>query len=294
MRRVKTRTVLTLTLLAALAGCGGDSGARSSDRTVVAAFYPLAFAAEEIGGAGIDVRNLTAPGVEPHDLELSGRDVRSIADADLVLYFGEGFQPSLEDAIGSTSAHAVDLLDAVETRAGDEDEHGADEHGADPHVWLDPVRYAGIAERIGEELDRRPEAARFAARLRALDRELSRGLSRCERKEIVTSHAAFGYLADRYGLVQVAITGISPEAEPTPRDLEAVVRQVRAVGATTVFFETLVSPRLAETVAREIGAKTAVLDPLEGLTGAKIAAGEDYVSVMRQNLAALRKALTCR
>ena len=284
---MKTRTVLTLTLVAAIAGCGGDSS--SNDRTVVASFYPLAFAAQQIGGTGIDVRNLTPPGVEPHDLELSGSDVRTIADADLVLYFGEGFQPSLEDAIDSTSAHAVDLLGAVETRAG-----GVEEHGADPHVWLDPVRYATIAERIGDELDRRPEAEQFAARLRALDRDFRAGLSDCDRDEFVTSHAAFGYLAERYRLKQVAITGISPETEPTPRDLEEVVREVRAIGATTVFFETLVSPRLAETVAREVGAQTAVLDPLEGLTEEEIAAGEDYVSVMRENLAALQKALGCR
>ena len=145
-----------------------------------------------------------------------------------------------------------------------------------------------------KELDRRPEAEPFAAKLRALDGEFRRGLSHCERNEIVTSHAAFCYLAERYGLKQVAITGISPEAEPTPRDLEDVVRQVRAVGATTVFFEPLVSPRLAETVAREVGATTAVLDPIEGLTDEQVAAGEDYFSVMRENLAALRKALGCR
>ena len=285
---MKTRIVLTLSLVAALAGCGGNSSAQGR-RSVIASFYPLAFAAQQIGGKGIDVRNLTPPGVEPHDLELSGSDLRTIADADLVLYLGEGFQPSLEAAIDSTSAHAVDLLDAVTTRAGSDDEPGVD-----PHVWLDPIRYAAIATRIGKELGRNPEAERFATRLRALDREFRRGLSQCERNEIVTSHAAFGYLAERYGLKQVAITGIAPEAEPTPRDLEKVVRAVRAVGATTVFFETLVSPRLAETVAREVEAKTAVLDPLEGLTDEEAAAGEDYFSVMRENLAALRKALGCR
>ena len=277
---IMTRIVLTLIVLAALAGCGGDSSSSSTTRTVVASFYPLAFAARQIGGSEIDVRNLTPPGVEPHDLELSGSDVRTIADADLVLYLGEGFQPSLEAAITS-SAHAIDLLDAVANRV-------------DPHVWLDPVRYATIATRIGTELERRAEAARFTAKLRALDVELRRGLAHCARKEIVTSHAAFGYLAARYGLKQVAITGISPEAEPTPRDLEQVVHEVRAVGATTVFFETLVSPRLAETVAREVGAKTAVLDPIEGLTEAEVAASEDYFSVMRENLAALREALGCR
>lgn len=285
MRLVKTRIVLTLVTTVALSGCGG--GSRSEGRNVVAAFYPLAFATEQLGGE-ISVRNLTPPGVEPHDLELSGSDIRRIGDADLVLYLGGGFQPALEDAIEAASANAVDLLDAVETSGGEE------EHGVDPHVWLDPARYAAIAERIGEELGRGSDAKRFAAKLRALDREFRRGLSRCDRGEIVTSHAAFGYLAARYGLKQLAITGISPEAEPTPRDLQAVVRQVRAVGATTVFFETLVSPRLAETVAREVGARTAVLNPLEGLTEEQVAAGEDYVSVMRENLAALRKALGCR
>lgn len=282
------RIILTLIVsVVALAGCGGG-GPSSAGRTVVAAFYPLAFAAQQIGGDRISVRNLTPPGVEPHDLELSGSDIRTIAAADVVLYLGEGFQPALEDAIDSTSARAVDLLDATETRESDEEEHNVD-----PHVWLDPVRYAAIAERIGERLDSRPGAERFAEKLRALDREFRRGLSRCERDEFVTSHAAFGYLAERYGLKQVAITGVSPEAEPTPRDLEDVVREVRAAGATTVFFETLVSPRLAETVAREVGAKTAVLDPLEGLTDEEIAADRDYFSVMRENLAALREALGC-
>ena len=274
---MKTRIVLTL-VAAALGGCGGGS----DDDTVVAAFYPLAFAAEQIGGAELSVRNLTPPGVEPHDLELSGKDIRTIADARTVLYLGDGFQPALEAAIDSTSADAVDLLGAVSTTADD------------PHVWLDPVRYAELALRIGDELDRRPQAERFAARVRALDGEFRRGLSGCERDEIVTSHAAFGYLAERYGLKQVAITGISPEAEPTPRDLEDVVDEVRESGATTVFFETLVSPRLAETVSREVGAETAVLDPLEGLTDEEAEAGEDYFDVMRANLAALRKALGCR
>jgi zinc transport system substrate-binding protein len=280
---MKTRIVLTL-VTASLCGCGGGSDGQD----VVAAFYPLAYAAEEIGGDELAVRNLTPPGVEPHDLELSGRDVRTVADAGTVLYLGGGFQPALEDAIDSTSARAIDLLAAVETLPGGE------EGGADPHVWLDPLRYATIALRVGDELDREAEAARFAARLRALDGELRRGLSSYERDEIVTSHAAFGYLAERYGLQQVAITGLSPEAEPTPRDLEDAVREVQESGASTVFFETLVSPRLAETVARDADADVAVLNPLEGLTEAEAAGGEDYFSIMRANLAALRKALACR
>ena len=274
---MKTRIVLTL-VMCALAGCGGGS----DENTILAAFYPLAFAAQQIGGEGLTVRNLTPPGVEPHDLELSGKDVRTIADARTVFYLGDGFQPALEDAIESTSASGVDLLGSVEARDDD------------PHVWLDPLRYANLALRIGDELGRKPEAERFAARLQALDAEFRRGLSDCKRREFVTSHAAFGYLAERYGLTQVAITGLSPEAEPTPGDLEDAVHRVRDADATTVFFETLVSPRLAETVAREVGAETAVLDPLEGLTEGEVAAGDDYFAVMRANLAALSKALGCR
>jgi zinc transport system substrate-binding protein len=274
---MKTRTVLTLALLAVVSGCGGSGSSGSNERMVVASFYPLAFAAEQVGGPGITVRNLTPPGVEPHDLELSGSDVRTIADADLVLYL-RGFQPSLDAAIDSTSAHAVDLLRPAVT---------------DPHLWLDPAQYRGVAQRIGKELDRPAKVEPFAAKLRVLDDEFRQGLSNCERREIVTSHAAFAYLA-RYALKQVAITGMSPETEPTPRVLERVVEQVRATGATTVFFETLVSPRLAETVAREVGATTAVLNPLEGLTEEEIAAGEDYFSIMRENLAALQEALGCR
>jgi zinc transport system substrate-binding protein len=287
---MQTRIVLTLIVVATLAGCGSSSSSEGTSETnVVAGFYPLAFAAHEIGGDGVSVTNLTPPGVEPHDLELSAGDIQTIAEADVVLYLGSGFQSGLEKAIDSTSANAVDLLAVVDTREG-----GEDEHGVDPHIWLDPIRYAAIAERIGKALDRPTEARAFADRLRALDREFRPGLANCEHHEIVTSHAAFGYLAERYGLKQVAITGLSPEAEPTPRDLERVVDEVRAVGATTVFFETLISPRLAETVAHEVGAKTAVLDPIEGLTEKEAAAGEDYFSVMRENLAALRKALGCR
>jgi zinc transport system substrate-binding protein len=123
---------------------------------------------------------------------------------------------------------------------------------------------------------------------------MRRGLTSCDRRELVTSHTAFAYLADRYGLVQIGLTGVSPEGEPAPGALVDLVDEVIESGATTVFFETLVSPELAETVARESGAKTAVLNPLEGLTQAEVDAGEDYFSVMRSNLAVLREALGCR
>jgi zinc transport system substrate-binding protein len=275
------RVILILGMAAAVSGCGGGSGSDSSRKiSVVAAFYPLAYAAEQIGGSSVDVTNLTPPGTEPHDVELSVRDVEKVRSADVVFYLGAGFQPALERAVDGADGETVDLLQSV------------DVHEKDPHVWLDPVRYEQIAKRIGAVLDRPSEP--FVRRVAKLHADYRAGLARCERREIVTSHEAFGYLSDRYGLKQIAITGFSPEAEPTPRALEHVIEQVRESGATTVFFETLLSPRIAETVARETGARTAVLNPIEGLTEDELARGENYFTVMRENLATLRKALGCR
>jgi zinc transport system substrate-binding protein len=285
---VITRIILAWLLLAgalAAAGCGEQTSAGAGDRRdVVAAFYPLAYAAEEIGGARVDVANLTPPGAEPHDLEVSPRDVQQIRDADLVLLLGHGFQPQLEEAVGERES-VVRLLDTDGVRRFP---------NGDPHIWLDPLRYALVAKRIGSVLAGEAVAGRLVARLHALDREYRAGLRDCARREIVTSHEAFAYLADRYGLRQVAITGLSPEAEPAPQDVLRVVELIRLTDATTVFFETLVSPRLAETVAREAHARTAVLNPIEGLTPEQAAAGEDYFSLMRANLRALRGALGCR
>jgi zinc transport system substrate-binding protein len=286
LARVRSGALAAAAVVGALAlgGCGGaqGDGAGTGRLEVVAGFYPLAFAASEIGGDGVVVTNLTPLGAEPHDLELSPRDVERVRAADLVLYLGAGFQPALEDAVAKAEGRAVDALAELELTAGD------------PHVWLDPVRYAEIAARVGEALGR-PEAARaFSERLKGLDLGYEAGLADCERREIVTSHAAFGYLAERYGLEQISVTGLAPEAEPAPRDLERVARLAHERGATTIFFETLVSPELAETVAREIGAATAVLDPLEGLTDNGAEGDDDYFSIMQSNLAALREALGCR
>lgn len=281
-----SRIVLLCVSAAVLAGC---DGADSGDGGVVAAFYPLALAAAEVAPDGTVVRNLTPAGAEPHDLELDARDVEAIRDARLVVYLGGGFQPALEDALEDGDGASFDALRAPGVRPRSDTEGTVD-----PHVWLDPVRYAAVARALAVELGDPARADGFAARLERLDRELERGLARCGRRELVTSHAAFGYLAERYDLEQVPLVGVEPEAEPSPRDLEQLVDRVRATGATTVFFETLVSPELAETVAREAGARTAVLDPLEGLSAGELDKGTDYFDVMRENLAALRSALACR
>ena len=286
------RIVLAATaLLCAAAVTGGCTSSRAGGgREVVAAFYPLAWAAQEVAGGTATVRDVTPPGAEPHDVELSPREVGRLQRADVVLYVSDGFQPAVEKAAGDARGKRVDALAGLTLRSGTGDEGGS----VDPHVWLDPVRFARVVRRVGVALGRPSPGDAVAARVLALDREYRDGLAHCARREFVTSHGAFGYLAARYGLRQIPITGVDPESEPSPRRLEALVDLVRREHVGTVFFERLVSPRLARTVAREAGATTAVLDPIEGLTPAEAERGDTYLSVMRRNLAALREALGCR
>jgi zinc transport system substrate-binding protein len=272
-----------------LAGCGGSASSKGRT-TVVAAFYPLAFAAEQLGGAKVDVHNLTPPGAEPHDIELTPRDVAEIQQADLVLYFSHDFQPAVQEAVGRASGKRVDVLAGIGLRDGVGDEAGK----TDPHVWLDPVLFARIVDRIGKALGEPRRAKELGSRLLDLDAEYRSALAHCPRREVVTSHAAFGYLAARYHLHQIPITGIDPEAEPSPRRLQALIELVRREHVTTVFFERLVSPKLAETVARDAGANARVLDPIEGLTPDEQRHGASYLTLMRQNLVQLREALGCR
>ena len=284
-----SRIVLILIVVAAVAGCGGGRSGEQGRRSVVAAFYPLAFAAERVGGAEFKVENLTPPGAEPHDFELAPRAVADLVQADVVLYLGHGFQPAVSAAVKEAHGTVVDLLSRLPL-------HRSTEEGlsADPHVWLDPILFSRMVERVGKDLDNPASSHALVDDLRKLDRAYRTGLEHCARREIITSHEAFAYLAQRYGLTQVSITGLEPESEPTAGDLAGVVKVLRRTHATTVFFETLVSPRLADTVAREVGARTAVLNPIEGLTSSQQASGSDYFSLMRQNLSALRRALGCR
>ena len=282
-----------------LAACSSGSPSAGSpagdDVAVVASFYPLQFAAERVGGDLIQVTNLTKAGAEPHDLELTPRDVARVAKADLVIYLS-GFQPAVDDAVdGQARGVSLDVADAarLESLATGED-------AVDPHFWLDPTRLADVADAIAERLGslRPDQAAEFTANaaalrtdLQALDAELQQGLSTCSNTRLVTSHVAFGYLAERYGLEQIGIAGLSPEIEPRPAELARVATFVADHRVRTIYYETLVSPAIAETVAQETGAATAVLDPLEGLSGKS--AGTNYLDVMRANLATLRAGQPC-
>lgn len=300
---------VALALLAvAVSGCGdADGGVRpaAGERlAVTVGFYPYEFVAERIGGDDVEVTNLTSPGAEPHDLELSPHQVAGLSETDLVVY-SRGFQPAVDEAVEQQAAdRALDVLTAVELiegehagHEGEEEEHAGEEPEGDPHVWLDPTRLATIAGAVADALggidpDRaevfEQRALELTAELKELDDQLRQGLSRCERKEIVTSHDAFGYLAAAYGLQQVSLAGLSPEDEASPKRLAEVATFAKERGVTTVFFEELVSPKVAQSLAREVGAEAEVLSPLEGPPESG-----DYLSAMRTNLQSLRTALGC-
>lgn len=308
-----------------LSACGSGSGDDDGRVSVVASFYPVQFVAERVAGDLADVSSLTAPGGEPHDLELSPRQVADVQDADLVVY-QKGFQAAVDEAVdqagreaGTTidSTQGVELLDESEEAHDDHDhshegedehaheegdghDHGHDHGGVDPHLWLDPTNLVPVTKQVGDALAEidpanaetyRANAEKLVDELDALDGELADGLADCEVRDIVTSHAAFGYLAHAYDLHQISIAGLDPSSEPSGAQLARISDLVRDDGITTVFTETLVSPAVAKTVAREAGVKTATLDPVEGLSDET--ADEDYLSIMRSNLATIQKANSC-
>ncbi len=323
MIRRRTRGAIALTATALTAGltltaCGGSSSAQGTDGklNVVASFYPMEFLATRIGGEHVKVTDLTAAGVEPHDLELTAKQVGAVKKADAIVYL-KGLQPTVDKAVaGSDAKHKVDATAASPLEdhhlaeghsEGDGHDHGDEGHGGDghqhdeaagdPHIWLDPTRYAAVAKSVGAELakadpahaaDYQKNTDELVGELTALDQEFQDGLKDARTRTFVTSHAAFGYLAEHYGLTQVAINGVDPESEPTPARLADVQKAAKENGVTTIFFETLVSPKLADTVAKDLGLKTAVLDPLEGV---KDPANDSYLTVMKQNLTNLRAAL---
>jgi zinc transport system substrate-binding protein len=316
LRRAPFALPFVLLLAAALVvGCGDDTDTDTSgdDRlTVAAAFYPLEEIARGVGGELVEVVGITPPGQGPHDLELGGRQVETIGDADVVFLIGRGFQSQVEDAAAQAGddTTVVDLLDEVELLAVDAQLGGTQgevdgevlDGDVDPHVWLDPGRMIDMVDTVVAALaevdpdhadDYRTNADEYLVDLVGLDDEYREALAECDSRVIVTSHRAFGYLAERYDLRQIPIAGISPEAEPDPRTLEAIADEARAEGVRTIFLEEIAPPDLAETVAAEIGAELSLLDPIEGLTGEQIEDGTTYAEIMRENLERLVDGLGC-
>ena len=288
--------LVTAALALAMSACSSAAMGKNSagQLTVVASFYPLQFAAEQIGGGHVAVTSLTRPGAEPHDIELTTHDVATVSKASLVIY-EKGLQSAVDQAAESQAGdRALNVAPAANLNL--KLVSGA----VDPHFWLDPQRYSAVADEIAARLssadpahkaDYQKNAKSFEARLATLSRDVTAGLATCQHRELVTSHAAFGYLAQRFGLTQVAINGISPEQEPNAAELASISGYVRAHGLTTIYAETLVSPAIAQTVASETGATVATLDPVEGLT--RLSKGRDYFEVMRANLTALRAGQGC-
>ena len=274
---------------------------------IIASFYPYAFVAEQVGGPLVHVESLTAAGVEPHDVELRPKQVARVHDADLVIY-QKDFQPAVDDAVklaGRPAANVVNVAKLVTLHAESPDE--ADDHGhshdagaADPHVWLDPTQLIPVAKETAARLaavdpehaaEYRANADRLIGQLTDLDTRFTDGLANCKRDTIVTSHAAFSYLAERYGLHQLSIAGIDPSSEPSGRQLARITDEVRHHGITTVFTEELVDPANAKTIAAATGVKVAVLDPIEGL--GPDTADQTYLTLMNRNFEAIREANGC-
>ncbi len=318
---IRRRAVLPVALVGvlALSACGqtsepsGASSGGGGKLTVMTSIYPLQYITARIAGDHATVELLTPAGTEPHDLELTPKQVASVSDADMVVY-AKGFQPAVDDAVSNAPDRGFDVAPSArltlalaeeEGHSHAEESHSGEatgEHAAetvDPHFWLDPTRLADVADAVAKQLgERSPDAAAtFTANAKAvredlakLDASYSTGLATCTNRTLVTSHAAFGYLADRYKLTQRGITGLDPETEPDAKALAEVTDFVKQNKVATVYYETLVSPAVAQTVARDTGAKTAVLDPLEGLAAGST---QTYLTVMQTNLSTLRTGQQC-
>ncbi|WP_030783622.1 metal ABC transporter substrate-binding protein [Streptomyces sp. NRRL S-920] len=302
-------TVLGLT---ALTACSSTADGKDGKLDVVASFYPMQYLAEQIGGGHVSVTTLTEPGQEPHDLDVSAKQRGELEESDVALYL-KGLQPAVDDAIDQSGirtkvdAASLTSMEKHGTEVGGHEEegheghdHGHDHEGSDPHIWLDPVKYAEVAKGVGKALEKadpdhaatyKKNTAKLVKNLDGLNKRFEDGLknTKADSRVFITTHAAFGYLAERYGLTEEAISGLDPEGEPSAKRVKDLQKMAKEDGVTTVFYETLVSDETARTLAKDAQLKTDVLDPIEGIT--KKSRGEDYIQVMDSNLKALQKAL---
>ncbi|MFD5077839.1 metal ABC transporter substrate-binding protein [Streptomyces sp. NPDC058371] len=305
---VAAATALGLGTLSACSDSSAADGTSSGKLDVVASFYPMQYLAEEIGGTHVHVTSLTQPGQEPHDLEISAQQTAQLEKSDAVLYL-KNLQPAVDDAVSQSGirtkidAASLTTLEKHGNEVGGhaaehDDSQGEETGGTDPHVWLDPVRYAEVAQGVGKAFEKadpkhaadyRKNTASLVGKLGGLDAQYRDGLKNTRTKVFITTHAAFGYLAERYGLTEEAINGLDPESEPSANRVKDLEKMAEADGVSTVFYETLVSDKTAKTIAGDAGLTTDVLDPIEGITDKS--RGGDYLQVMESNLKALQKAL---
>lgn len=289
---------LLLPLLLVMASCSGTQAADTGKLDVVVSFYPFQYVVAQVGGSYVNVANLTQPGVEPHDLELTPKQVASLTTADLVVY-EKGMQPAVDTAVDTEKPkHVLDTTSLVPLKEFSASSGQAGQ--LDPHTWLDPLNMATFANGVAAQLsaldpthasDYQTAAQSFATQMSSIDASYTAGLATCQRTVFITTHAAFGYLADRYHLTQIGISGLSPDEQPSAARIAEIQQKAKADGITTIFYETLVSPAVAKTIAGDLNLATDVLDPIEGVNSTS--RGTDYPSIMASNLTALQKANGC-
>lgn len=308
MKRILRTAAMTLCAALFLAGCTTQQAeqAQGDNRlSVYASFYTMHDFAQKIGGDKAQITIMVPDGTEPHDWEPAAADIAGLQNADLFIYNGAGMEHWAEDVLASLDSSAlipveaskgIVLREGEHEEAEEEDEHG----GLDPHVWLDPNNAKKELETIKNAfVQADPNNAsyytanyeKWAREFDALDEEFRTTLSNLPQKEIIVSHEAYGYLCEAYGLTQIGIEGLAPDSEPDPGRMAEIIDLAREKGVTTIFFEELLSPDVANAIAAETGANTAVLSPVEGLTDEERASGADYLSIMRKNLLALQEAL---
>lgn len=289
---MKTLLFLLLIIMNIVSGCGGQQSADKSKLQVAASFYPMAEFVQAVGGDKVQVTTLVPDGAEPHDWEPSPKDLTRLGRAQVFVYNGmvEPWAQQALDALSERKIMPVEAGRGLFARAGKQD----------PHVWVSPKKAIVQVQRITEALCEadakhtdiyKDNSRAYIAKLEQLDKRLAAVSKAAPKKVFVTAHAAFGHLAEDYGLRQLSVAGISAEAEPTPGDLQRLITTVKREKVRYVFFETLTDPKIAKLVAQETGAQTAVLDPLEGLDEEGRKQGLDYLKIMEQNIANLQRAL---
>lgn len=314
MKLKRALILIVLLLIATLSACNANNRAKtdgSGKVTVYTSFYIMYDFTLKIAGDRAEVINMVPAGTEPHDWEPSPKDITGLYNADLFIYSGcgmEGWVTKVLDSIRNADLITIEASrdikhELIQHNGHDENgkqDHSFDENGYDPHVWLNPLYAKKQMEAIKDGLTGidpdnrdfyRDNYEFYANKLDELDNAYRSAINEFSRKEIVVSHEAFGYLCNAYGLTQIAIEGISSESEPTPAKMAEIIDFVKENDVKVIFFEELASPKVAEAIARETGAKTALLNPIEGLSEENIKAGGDYFSIMEENLQALKEAL---
>ncbi len=297
-------------IVIALLNFGQKEQKQSEKIKVVTSFYPLYFFTSQIAGDRVEIVNLTPAGAEPHEYEPTARDISMIESSNLLVLNGGGLESWSEDIksnLNNTKTKIVIAGDGLTTKTmEEEEEHEEEEYhheGIDPHIWLSPILAGQMVDKIESGLALvdpnnssyyKSNAKLIKNKLAVLDEEFKKGLVSCGSKNIITSHAAFAYLASTYELNQVSIAGLSSEEEPSPRQMAEIAKFAKNNNVKYIFFESLISPKLSETIAREIGAQTLLLNPIEGLTENEVKSGKDYFSEMRNNLLNLKIALECK